>query len=97
MHHINYGENKPHGWLTNDELEEKHPDFFAAVNRPRPFAEQGKVLRDIRIQARIVMRDMAAAIRMRPLAISEIERGLRSTNWRKLRKLYREAVDELTE
>jgi len=93
MIHINKGD-EPHIMLTREEAEEKHPDFFKRMNRPTPFKAQGKTLFDIRVtkDGYLNMRDMAKAIGIDVVELSESERGIIEVDWDERAKLYRTAI-----
>jgi len=73
MIHINSRDG--HEMLTQEEFNERHPGLAAALNAPRPFAEEGEVLKRMRQAADMSVRELAKAIGMRASEISDLEHG----------------------
>ena len=64
-----------HEILTKEEFNERHPALAAALNAPRPYAEEGEVLTRLRQAADMSVRELAKAIGIRLGDASAIETG----------------------
>jgi DNA-binding XRE family transcriptional regulator len=65
-----------HEWLTDEQLAVKYPGLHAVMNRPRPYEEEGRELRNIRVEMRFTLREVANRLGLKPSELSDIERGV---------------------
>jgi DNA-binding XRE family transcriptional regulator len=73
MIHINSRDG--HEMLTQEEFNRRHPGLAAALNAPRPFAEEGEELKKMRQAADMSVRELAKATGIRLGDASAIETG----------------------
>jgi DNA-binding transcriptional regulator YiaG len=77
-------------WLTDDELKVQYPALYAAINKPRPYAEAGEALQKLRLEAHFGLREFAGRLGIRPSVLNQYERGIRDPA--EIEDRYREAL-----
>lgn len=63
-------------WLTSEQLAEKYPELHAYINQPKPYADQGKQLRDMRVEMNISLREMSKRLGIKASELCKFERGI---------------------
>lgn len=74
MIHIDYADGTS-AWLTDEQLKEKHPALYAVLRAPKPYAEYGRKLRDLRVKNGFSLRELASLLNIKASELSEIETG----------------------
>jgi len=75
MIHLNFGPDKPHEWVTEEEFKRRYPKLWAHIDAPRPFQEIGKEYWDLRREARITLREMSKKIGVPVSTLCDMEQG----------------------
>jgi ribosome-binding protein aMBF1 (putative translation factor) len=74
MVHIDYADGTS-AWLTDEQLKEKHPEIYAKLRVPVPYADYGRKLRDLRVKNDFSLKELADLLRMPVSELSAIETG----------------------
>lgn len=74
MIHLDYADGTS-AWLTDEQLKEKHPELYAKLRQPVPYAEYGRKLRNLRVKNDCSLRELAKLAGVRASELSDIELG----------------------
>ena len=75
MIHLNFGHDKPHEWVTEEEFKKRYSKLWAHINAPRPFQEIGKEYWDLRRKARFTLREMSKKLNVPISTLCDMEQG----------------------